>query len=99
VNPNFLAYALTAEHFVSQVESRSNGISYPAINASDLVSIAIPVPPLEEQLLIAHHLDNQLKKLDALVTATNEAIDRLNERRSALVAAAVTGKVDVWGKN
>jgi len=99
VNPNFLSYALTAEHFVAQVESRSTGISYPAINASDLVSIAIPVPPFEEQIQIARHLDNQLTQLDALVSVTKEAIERLYERRSAVVSAAVTGKVDVWGKN
>lgn len=96
---DFLNFALTAEHFVSQVEAASTGISYPAINASDLVSISIPVPPAHEQEEIASYLKEKLAKLDELVSASSRAIDLLRERKSTLISAAVTGKIEVRGNN
>ncbi len=96
---DFLNFALTAEHFVSQVEAASTGISYPAINASDLVSISIPVPPAHEQEEIASYLKEKLARLDELVSASSRAIDLLRERKSTLISAAVTGKIEVRGKN
>nr|KVH31993.1 hypothetical protein WS87_24595 [Burkholderia sp. MSMB0856] len=52
-------------------------------------------PPLDEQLQIATFLNTEIAKLDALKTEAERAIDLLKERRSALIAAAVTGKIDV----
>lgn len=52
-------------------------------------------PPTEEQQAIADYLDRETAKLDALVEKIETAIERLREYRSALIAAAVTGKVDV----
>jgi len=52
-------------------------------------------PPMKEQLAIAMFLDNELEKLDALTAEAQRAIDLLQERRTALISAAVTGKIDV----
>ncbi|MEX3999678.1 restriction endonuclease subunit S [Paraburkholderia sp. EG285A] len=52
-------------------------------------------PPLEEQLQIATFLNAETIKLDALKTEAEHAIDLLGDRRSALISAAVTGKIDV----
>lgn len=55
----------------------------------------IVVPPLPEQTAIAFYLDTETAKLDALVAKVEEAVERLQEYRSALITAAVTGKIDV----
>lgn len=55
----------------------------------------IPLPPLMEQHSIADYLDRQAAKLDQMTTKVESAIERLQEYRSALITAAVTGKIDV----
>ena len=52
-------------------------------------------PPATEQLAIAAFLDAELAKLDALTAEAQRAIDLLQERRTALISAAVTGQIDV----
>lgn len=56
-----------------------------------------PLPKIEEQTAIANFLDQETTKIDALVTEAQSAIALLQERRSALISAAVTGKIDVRG--
>jgi type I restriction enzyme S subunit len=53
------------------------------------------MPPLSEQEEIVGFLDAETTKIDALVGNAYAVIDLLKERRSALIAAAVTGKIDV----
>jgi type I restriction enzyme S subunit len=60
-------------------------------------SIELPVPPLEEQADIADFLAKETSKLDALCANAGRAIDLLKERRRSLIAAAVTGQIDVRG--
>jgi restriction endonuclease S subunit len=57
--------------------------------------IRIPVPPLPEQRAIVAHISAETAKLDALRVATERTIGLLKERRAALIAAAVTGKLGV----
>lgn len=56
------------------------------------------VPPLNEQSAIAASLSRTITRLGALKNQARKAIVLLNERRSALIAAAVTGKIDVRGQ-
>ena len=58
-------------------------------------SVELPLPPISEQRSIASYLDRETGNLDALVAKVREAIDRLKELRTALISAAVTGKIDV----
>ena len=52
---------------------------------------------MEEQFRIAAHLDMALRDLAALSGTAERAVALLQERRAALISAAVTGKIDVWG--
>ena len=52
-------------------------------------------PPLPEQQKIAQFLDRETSKIDNLITKTRTSIDHLKEYRTALISAAVTGKIDV----
>ena len=54
----------------------------------------IATPDIEEQQEIAAFLDRETAKINALVAKIHEAIDHLNEYRSAIISAAVTGKID-----
>ena len=58
-------------------------------------SVELPLPPILEQRSIADFLDRETAEIDTLLAKVREAIDRLKELRTALVAAAVTGKIDV----
>ena len=58
-------------------------------------SSPIPIPPKEEQRAIATYLDRETRKIEDLVAKVQEAIDRLKELRTALISAAVIGKIDV----
>ena len=52
-------------------------------------------PPLKEQKRIATYLDKETAKIDTLIEKCETAIELLKERRTALISAAVTGKIDV----
>ena len=91
----FVAYTVKAPYFVERVVAHSVGVSYPAINASELACLDIALPPLPEQRAIATFLDRETAKIDALVAKIREGIDHLKERRTALIAEAVTGQINV----
>ena len=61
----------------------------------DLYSYRVALPPVSEQIMIAEFLNQQTCKFDLLITEATRAIDLLQERRTALISAAVTGKIDV----
>ena len=58
-------------------------------------SVELPLPPILEQQSIADFLDRETSEVDVLLAKVHEAVDRLKELRTALIAAAVTGKIDV----
>ncbi|MBD3377260.1 hypothetical protein GF406_19690 [candidate division KSB1 bacterium] len=95
IDKNFLSVTIRAPYFIEEVVSRSVGVSYPAINALEIGSINIPLPPLPEQQAIAAFLDRETSKIDALISKVETAIERLKEYRTSLISSAVTGKIDV----
>lgn len=89
-----LGYTLRAEWFISKVIAGSVGVSYPAINASDLVSLPVPVPPWKEQQCIATFLDHETARIDALIAEQQRLIALLKEKRQAVISHAVTKGLD-----
>ena len=81
--------------FVDYFTPEMTGVSVPHISPGQIGNFPLPVPPLPEQAAIAAYLDVETAKLDALVGKVAEAVERLQEYRSALITAAVTGKIDV----
>jgi type I restriction enzyme S subunit len=90
----YCKYALREPEFLAEVERRSVGVSYPAINASDLASIPVHIHEVNQQRAIADHLDRETARLDALVAAKERVLGLLAEKRRALVTRAVTRGVD-----
>ena len=60
--------------------------------------IVIPYPSENEQSKIVEFLETETSKFDTLTGEANRAVELLQERRSALISAAVTGKIDVRGQ-
>ena len=69
----------------------------PGLAVDRILSQPIALPPVREQRAIADFLDHETAKIDALIAKIQEAIERLKEYRTALISAAVTGKIDVRG--
>ena len=91
---NFAAYALRAPYFVEQVVANSVGVTFPAINASDMACFPIALPSLDQQQAIAEFLDRETRKIDALVVKKRRLIQLLLEKRTALITHAVTKGLD-----
>jgi type I restriction enzyme S subunit len=79
----------------AQLEVGALGATIRGVNIRDLKRASIPVPPRAEQEAIANFLERGIGSIDALVAKVRTAIDRLRELRTALISAAVTGKIDV----
>ena len=89
----FLYYAVLSDNFVSTVEANSVGISYPAINASDILSMKIPHPIcIEEQKSIANRLDVKCSHIDKLIVEKQSLISDLEAYKKSLIYEVVTGK-------
>jgi type I restriction enzyme S subunit len=58
-------------------------------------ALKVCLPPLDEQDRILSEIDEETARIDGLITLTERSIDLLREKRSALITAAVTGKIDV----
>ena len=95
LDDRFVAYVLKAPYFVENVVAHSMGVGYPAINADTLIGLNIAYPSQLEQRAIAAFLDRELAKLDALVSKVRDAIEQLQELRTALISVAVTGQIDI----
>ena len=94
VDPRYLYYAVSSNEFVEDVISRSVGVSYPAINADELITLKIAVPSSAEQRAIAAFLNRETAKIDAAVAAQRRLIELLAEKRQATISHAVTKGVN-----
>jgi type I restriction enzyme S subunit len=93
----WLLQGLKSSAVFAQLEAGALGATIRGINIRDLKRASMAVPPPAEQRVIAAFLDRETARIDALVTKVGDAIDRLEELRTALISAAVTGKIDVRG--
>ena len=69
------------------------------VSAEKYANLYLPLPPLAEQTSIAAFLDRETARFDTLTAEAQRAIDLLQERRTALISAAVTGQIDVRNIN
>jgi len=96
INSDFISYFLQNQSFIDNVVARSTGVSYPAINASELICITIVFPlSISEQKAIAEFLNRKISQIDALIKKVEEVIEKLKEYRMTLITDAVIGKIKV----
>jgi len=81
----------------NELWTRASGSTASGIRADRLRGSAVLVPPVSEQEAIVAHVDASIRMFEPIERALEEQIVLLQERRSALISAAVTGKIDVRG--
>lgn len=79
-------------YFMTRSKQSTNLAS---ISSTNLMELPVILPPVEEQHEILSFVSSQTFRFDALTTEAQRAIDLLQERRTALISAAVTGQIDV----
>lgn len=92
--PNFLKYSVQQDAFISEIEAKSSGVSYPAINASEAVRTSVIVPPIEEQQRIADFLDAKCAKIDSVRKNVESEIEALKQYKQSVITEAVTKGLD-----
>lgn len=95
IDSSFFFRWLTGAYMQCVIDSKKDGQGVPHLFQADIKKFSILLPPLPEQLAIAAYLDEETARLDALIAKVETAIERLQEYRTALITAAVTGKIDV----
>ncbi|MEJ3674078.1 restriction endonuclease subunit S [Vibrio vulnificus] len=95
VLPEFFSLALLGSDYQSKMIFDAGGTTIKHIYISILAKMNFLLPNLEEQREIVRVTNDKLKKTDLLIQQANQASALLQERRTALISAAVTGKIDV----
>lgn len=90
-------------HFISlfcqaELYTRASGSTALGIRADRFKNTKILIPPIEEQESIVVYIEKEISCIRDLVKKNFEVIDKLQEYRTALISAAVTGKIDVRGQ-
>lgn len=93
----YLLYWVMGSACQARLATLATGSTALGIKASKLGMIECLAPPLEEQDQIVSFIETSIAEIDGLNTQTEYGIALLKERRIALIAAAVTGKIDVRG--
>ena len=95
LHSDYLLALISSEMFIAHFLPDTTGVSVPHISPEQIRSFIIPVPPMREQELISAFINDETAKFDTFTAEAQRAIDLLQERRTALISAAVTGQIDV----
>ncbi|MCX7207920.1 MAG: restriction endonuclease subunit S [Proteobacteria bacterium] len=91
----YCSYLLTSNCIVDEICALSNGVSYPATNATVIGDLFFLIPPLAEQVSIGAYLDEKTAQMDHIVVTISRQIEKLKDLRKALINDVVTGKIKV----
>lgn len=93
----FLRWFLESKACREQLDVAMTGACQPNFGPTHLNEVVTVCPPVQEQIAIANYLDINVSEFRELIRVALDAVVILKERRSALISAAVTGKIDVRG--
>jgi len=95
LDSSYLYYFFVSTYVQNVIKRIQGGMGVPHLFQADLRKFNVLMPPFKEQKEIAADIDMILPKFDSLITKAEDSILLMRERRTALISAAVTGKVDV----
>jgi type I restriction enzyme S subunit len=98
LDSEYLMYSLRSVSMTEQLEVLMVGATFKRVNVDDIRNFKITAPPIDQQKEIAHFLNRECIKIKNLVSEVERSIRLLNEHRTALISAAVTGKIDLRDK-
>ena len=90
----FLEFFCKSEAFCDEIVKQSSGIAYPAVNASQVGRVYMPIPPLPEQQVIAAFLDDRCGQIDVIVADLERQVEILRQYKKALITETVTKGLD-----
>lgn len=93
--PEFVAYAVLSSQGQRQLNEQAYGGTKVQLSLPDIRQFEVPLVPLDAQRNIVQRLDREIAKIDELIAKTERFIELTQERRAALITAAVTGQIDV----
>ncbi|TBM07324.1 restriction endonuclease subunit S [Hafnia paralvei] len=93
--PEYILYVLKSNTIFQQLNLAMIGSTFKRINVDDIRNFSIAIPPKNEQISIVNVLKAKLEKYDQTVENAELLVNYMQERRTALISAAVTGKIDV----
>ncbi len=91
----YLFRAFQAEKVSVQLKISANGVTRYGLSQRAIKDIWIPIPPENEQLLIADYVNKSVKKICSAIEKAQREIDLIQEYRTRLISDVVTGKIDV----
>ena len=92
---SFIYWLMNSKTIKEKIGITATGQKVRHTSSQKILSIEICLPPKNEQVDIANFLQSEVSKIAKLSSNSSKAIELLNERRSALISAAVTGQIDV----
>ncbi|MFQ2722845.1 restriction endonuclease subunit S [Aeromonas caviae] len=93
----YLYYFIKSHSFLEGLLNKVNTNTQGNVGINDLKKVKISLPDVQEQGEVVLYLESITKKIDSLSRQAERAITLMNERRTALISAAVTGKIDLRG--
>src|SRR5690606_13796309 len=90
----FVSLAMKSSATKGHIDAVQNGAAREGLNFQQVAALKLACPPATEASLIVEYVQRSTEKIDQLVETASKAIVLLTERRSALISAAVTGKID-----
>src|SRR5680860_159128 len=94
----WIAYCLLSKVGHQQFGALEYGGTKVGLSLEDVANLLVLEPPMCEQQAITAHVDKEAGRTDSLVAKVQQSVEKLRVFRSALISAAVTGKIDVRGK-
>lgn len=95
LNYKFLYYYLQSNSFWSIINLLLVGMGVPHLTQTNMKNIKMPLPPLNEQVAIAKHLDTKCGEIDRLIETKRQKIETLKEYKKSVIYEAVTGKMNI----
>lgn len=95
VLPEYLLYCFLSDGFIKDVDSSTYGSKMPRASWDYIGNIRVPIISKEEQAQITEHIHDEIPKIDSLILHAEKAVYKLQEYKTALISAAVTGKIKV----
>lgn len=95
LSADYFLFLLSSRMFEAHFIPDTTGVSVPHISPEQIANFVVPIPPIDEQVGIVKYLAYEVSRLDTLIEKSRRSIDLMREHRTALISAAVTGKIDM----
>ena len=92
---HYFRYLLGSKQFINLVDASTYGSKMPRASAEFIGVQKLPIPSIEEQIALAHFLDQKTTQIDTAIAIKEKQIEKLREYKTTLINSAVTGKIRV----